>query len=73
MASNLPRYVYIDREAIIRPNICSHVARANEFEPGIKAYLEPNRRSNEFLKGFLVAIFASAVFGLFLLAYVGVI
>lgn len=38
MNTKLPKEIWVDREAIVRPNICSHISKKNEFEPGVRVY-----------------------------------
>lgn len=38
MQTNLPKEFWVDREALIRPQICSHISKRNEFEPGVRCY-----------------------------------
>lgn len=36
---NLPKEFWADREALVRMNICTHVSKTNEFEPGVRCYV----------------------------------
>lgn len=58
MASKLPKEIWVDREAIVRPNICSHISSRNEFEPGVRVHT-----SDQCDREFEIGLFAAFVFG----------
>lgn len=58
MASKLPTEIWVDREAMLRPNICSHISKRNEFEPGVRM-----RPADELEDNFAWWIFSAFAFG----------
>lgn len=64
--SKLPKEVWVDREALIRPAICSHVSKRNEFEPGVRVY-RAKLIDQQFAWGFSLAILLGGLWTLGLL------
>lgn len=68
--SNLPREFWADREALLRTNICTHVSKRNEFEPGVRCYTA-DKSDKEFIWGMFAAFGFGVVWTLGLLFLTG--
>lgn len=46
---------YVDAEVLKRNNICTHISRKNEFEPGVRCYVA-DPADNQFTWGIVGAM-----------------
>lgn len=60
MQTNLPKEFWVDREALVRPQICSHISKRDEFEPGVRCYVA-DLFDNEVLVWIGIAVIAGMV------------
>lgn len=56
---------YADHEALLRPNICTHLSKQNEFDPGVKCY-EAKSADEYFSWRVILGMFFGVVWTLFL-------
>lgn len=54
--TSLPKKIWVDREALVRPQICSHMAFKNEFDPGVPCYIDDNFAEFAMLLAFFVGV-----------------
>ena len=61
---------WVDAEALQRNNICTHISRQNEFEPGVRCYVA-DHADNQFTWGLIAAMAFGVVWTLGLLWLAG--
>lgn len=68
--SKVPKEFWADREALVRMNICTHIAKNNEFEPGVLCYTADSA-DDDFVTGVFIAFVFGVIWTLGLLFLTG--